>query len=129
MVKWFARRNNGIHQPEFRLIPLIIPICAAVIASVIYGQAGSHPEVFASPSPQLALKLTASAAIPLVCNRGCHQHVLLWIRRLQPDVHHICLGLVSDTLWSSACGDLRYARRNVFWHLICYYTFHREMWV
>lgn len=45
IIKWFAKRNNGIHQPEYRLVPLIPPVIVGVISAVVYGEAAQHPEV------------------------------------------------------------------------------------
>ena len=39
-----TRRNNGVYQPEYRLIVLFIPAVVGVVCSIVYGQAGSHPE-------------------------------------------------------------------------------------
>ncbi|CAK7207208.1 hypothetical protein SEUCBS139899_010017 [Sporothrix eucalyptigena] len=44
IVKYFARRNGGVHQPQYRLVPLIFPAIVGVLASILYGQAASHPE-------------------------------------------------------------------------------------
>ncbi|KAK4570280.1 hypothetical protein LTR86_002360 [Recurvomyces mirabilis] len=44
IIRWRARRNNGVHEPEARLIPLVIPIVLGVLAAVLYGQAAQHPE-------------------------------------------------------------------------------------
>ena len=46
VLKWRARRNGGIHEPENRLLLLWLPVSVGVIAAVIYGQAGAHPEKF-----------------------------------------------------------------------------------
>ncbi|OAG03860.1 MFS general substrate transporter [Paraphaeosphaeria sporulosa] len=46
IIKWRARRNGGVHEPENRLLLLGIPISVGVIAAVIYGQAGAHPEKY-----------------------------------------------------------------------------------
>ena len=35
LIKWRARRNGGVHEPEARLLLLWIPIVIAVISSVI----------------------------------------------------------------------------------------------
>lgn len=37
LIKRMAMRRNGIHEPETRLIPLVVPICIGVISSVLYG--------------------------------------------------------------------------------------------
>lgn len=44
IIKWRARRNGGVHEPENRLLLLWIPLIMGVIASVLYGQAGQHPD-------------------------------------------------------------------------------------
>lgn len=46
VIKWRARRNGGVHEPEARLLLLWIPIVIAIISSVLYGLAGSNPEKF-----------------------------------------------------------------------------------
>ncbi|USW52693.1 Putative major facilitator superfamily, MFS transporter superfamily [Septoria linicola] len=44
VLKWRARRNGGVHEPENRLLLLWIPILIGVVSRVIYGQAAAHPE-------------------------------------------------------------------------------------
>jgi hypothetical protein len=44
LIKWRARRNGGVHEPEARLLLLWIPIVIAVISSVIYGLAAANPQ-------------------------------------------------------------------------------------
>lgn len=44
LVRFFARRNGGIHQPQYRLVPLVFLAIVGVLASILYGQAASHPE-------------------------------------------------------------------------------------
>ncbi|EXF85175.1 major facilitator superfamily transporter [Colletotrichum fioriniae PJ7] len=44
VIKFFARRNGGVHKAEYRLIPLIIPVIVGTLAAVIYGQAAQHPD-------------------------------------------------------------------------------------
>ena len=46
IIKWFAKRRGGIHEPETRLIPLILPIIVGVITSVLYGQGATHPDKY-----------------------------------------------------------------------------------
>ncbi|KAK5746240.1 hypothetical protein LTR17_000975 [Elasticomyces elasticus] len=46
LIKWRARRNDGVHEPEVRLIPLVLPIILGVASAVLYGQAAAHPERF-----------------------------------------------------------------------------------
>jgi hypothetical protein len=43
LTKRLARRNDGIFEPEFRLIPFILPCTIVVISCVFFGLAGSHP--------------------------------------------------------------------------------------
>lgn len=46
IIKWRAKRNGGVHEPENRLLPLCIPLTIGVLASVIYGQAAQHPSQY-----------------------------------------------------------------------------------
>jgi hypothetical protein len=46
VIKWRARRNGGMHEPENRLIMLWIPTIIGVISAVLYGQAGQYPEKY-----------------------------------------------------------------------------------
>ncbi|CAI4215903.1 unnamed protein product [Parascedosporium putredinis] len=43
-VKYLARRNGGVHQPQYRLVTLVLPTIAGVISAILYGQAAAHPE-------------------------------------------------------------------------------------
>ncbi|KAJ5109546.1 hypothetical protein N7456_006221 [Penicillium angulare] len=43
LIKWFAQRNGGIHEPEVRILPLIFPIIVGVFTAVLYGQGAAHP--------------------------------------------------------------------------------------
>src|SRR4051812_29369993 len=38
LIKWFAKRRDGIHEPEVRLIPLVLPIIVGTFTAVLYGQ-------------------------------------------------------------------------------------------
>lgn len=44
LIAWQAKRRGGMHEPEVRLIPLMIPIIIGTFSSVLFGQGGSHPE-------------------------------------------------------------------------------------
>lgn len=44
LVKYMARRNGGVHEPEHRLLTLIIPLLLGIVFVVIYGQAAAFPE-------------------------------------------------------------------------------------
>ncbi|KAJ9610631.1 hypothetical protein H2200_005408 [Cladophialophora chaetospira] len=46
LIKWMAKRNNGIHEPENRIIPLVAPIIVGIFTAVLYGQAATHPEQY-----------------------------------------------------------------------------------
>jgi hypothetical protein len=46
VIKWRARRNGGMHEPENRLLMLWIPTLIGVMSAVLYGQAGEHPEKY-----------------------------------------------------------------------------------
>ncbi|PKS08475.1 hypothetical protein jhhlp_004858 [Lomentospora prolificans] len=43
-VKVLARRNGGVHQPQYRLVTLVFPTIVGVLAAILYGQAAAHPE-------------------------------------------------------------------------------------
>jgi MFS family permease len=44
IIKWRARRNGGVHEPEARLWALIFPVALGVISAGLCGQAASHPQ-------------------------------------------------------------------------------------
>lgn len=44
LIKWFAKRRNGVHEPETRIVPLILPIIIGIFTCIIYGQGAAHPE-------------------------------------------------------------------------------------
>ena len=44
LVKYMARRNSGVHEPEHRLLTLIVPLLLGVVFVIIYGQAAAFPE-------------------------------------------------------------------------------------
>ncbi|KAL4812255.1 major facilitator superfamily domain-containing protein [Aspergillus spinulosporus] len=46
IAKHMARKNNGLHEPETRIISLIIPIVIGTFTAVLYGQAGQYPEKY-----------------------------------------------------------------------------------
>ncbi|CAI6093581.1 unnamed protein product [Clonostachys chloroleuca] len=43
LIKSFAKKRNGIHEPEVRILPLIFPIIVGVFTAVLYGQGASKP--------------------------------------------------------------------------------------
>ncbi|KAL3471161.1 major facilitator superfamily domain-containing protein [Aspergillus californicus] len=44
IAKYFAKKNNGLHEPETRIITLIFPIIIGTFTAVLYGQAGQYPK-------------------------------------------------------------------------------------
>lgn len=44
VIKLFANRRDGLHEPETRLIPLIFPTIVGVLTAVLYGQAATHTD-------------------------------------------------------------------------------------
>ncbi|KAI7283616.1 hypothetical protein KC345_g2877 [Hortaea werneckii] len=45
-IKYAAKRNGGVHEPENRLLLLWLPIIVGVISATIYGQAAQHPDQY-----------------------------------------------------------------------------------
>ncbi|KAJ5763057.1 hypothetical protein N7533_001738 [Penicillium manginii] len=43
LTKWIAKHRNGVAEAEIRLIPIVLPVAALIISSVIFGHAGSNP--------------------------------------------------------------------------------------
>jgi hypothetical protein len=46
LVKWRAQRNNGIHEPENRILPLFFPLVVGVFSCVLYGYAAANPDSY-----------------------------------------------------------------------------------
>lgn len=46
LVRWRAERNGGIHEPETRILPLVLPIIVGTITAIFYGQGAEHPEKY-----------------------------------------------------------------------------------
>ena len=44
VIKFFSRRNAGLHKPEYRLPVIAIPAVVGVICGILYGQAAANPE-------------------------------------------------------------------------------------
>lgn len=42
LIKYFANKRDGIHEPEIRLLPLILPIIVGVFTAVLYGLGVVH---------------------------------------------------------------------------------------
>ncbi|KAL2409302.1 hypothetical protein ABEF95_005955 [Exophiala dermatitidis] len=43
-IKVLAKRNGGVHQPQYRLLTLVFPTCVGVLSAILYGQAAQHPD-------------------------------------------------------------------------------------
>ncbi|KAL4878101.1 major facilitator superfamily domain-containing protein [Aspergillus karnatakaensis] len=46
IIKYFAKRNKGVYEPETRLISIITPIVIGTFTAVLYGQACEFPEQY-----------------------------------------------------------------------------------
>lgn len=46
VIKFMSKRNNGVYQPEYRLIILIVPAVVGVVCSIMYGQTASYPDKY-----------------------------------------------------------------------------------
>jgi hypothetical protein len=42
-IRILSRRNNGLYQPEYRLLMMAIPAVIGVVCDIIYGQAAANP--------------------------------------------------------------------------------------
>ncbi|KAL3483011.1 hypothetical protein BJX62DRAFT_231273 [Aspergillus germanicus] len=42
-TRWLSKRNNGVNEPEYRLLAVIIPTVAILISTIIYGKTAEHP--------------------------------------------------------------------------------------
>ncbi|KAH6851557.1 major facilitator superfamily domain-containing protein [Alternaria rosae] len=43
IVKMMSKRNDGVSQPEYRLLALIIPLVSILISTIIYGMTAQNP--------------------------------------------------------------------------------------
>ena len=43
IIKWKAQRNGGVHEPENRILTLIIPILVGIPTMAVYGLGASNP--------------------------------------------------------------------------------------
>ncbi|KAJ9096312.1 hypothetical protein QFC20_006450 [Naganishia adeliensis] len=46
LITYMAKRNEGVHEPETRLIPLAFPVALGVLSTVLFGAGYAHPEKF-----------------------------------------------------------------------------------
>ncbi|KAK0123630.1 hypothetical protein ONS95_008645 [Cadophora gregata] len=42
-VVWMAKRNKGVHEPEFRLLTLVFPLVLCMILLIVYGLGAQYP--------------------------------------------------------------------------------------
>lgn len=49
MIQWRARRNDGMHEPESRLLLLAIPVAIGIVSSLWYGQGAANSNDYAWP--------------------------------------------------------------------------------
>ncbi|CAG7923895.1 unnamed protein product [Penicillium olsonii] len=43
-IRALSRRNNGLYQPEYRLLMMAIPAVIGTVCGIIYGQAAAYPD-------------------------------------------------------------------------------------
>ncbi|KAI1841760.1 hypothetical protein JX266_012027 [Neoarthrinium moseri] len=51
---FLAKRNDGVHKPEMRLIPLIFPFIVGLVSLMVYGVCVEYPERYTWVGPVLA---------------------------------------------------------------------------
>ena len=123
IVKFMARRNCGVHEPEHRLLTLITPLLLGIMFVVIYGQAATFPEryhwmaiVFSINGCELPFaNLHLYGLAPMMsCDRLFHFH------RCQHCWHHLPSRRISNTSSIFTCRALRHAWRHQLlpqlWH-------------
>ncbi|SPO01413.1 related to transporter protein HOL1 [Cephalotrichum gorgonifer] len=44
LIRWFANRRGGLHEPETRLIPLIFPVIVGTFTAALYGLGATYPD-------------------------------------------------------------------------------------
>ncbi|KOC15069.1 hypothetical protein AFLA70_41g004500 [Aspergillus flavus AF70] len=44
ITKLLSKRNNGISEPEYRLLAVILPTVAILLSTIIYGKTAGHPK-------------------------------------------------------------------------------------
>ncbi|KAJ5733853.1 hypothetical protein N7493_002639 [Penicillium malachiteum] len=54
---WLARRKGGLHTPEMRLIPMVLPLIVGALALVIYGVCTEWPDRYTWAGPVLGWNL------------------------------------------------------------------------
>lgn len=43
LVRTLAKKNGGVHQPQYRLVPLVLPLVVGTLSAILFGQAAAHP--------------------------------------------------------------------------------------
>ncbi|CAG8947894.1 unnamed protein product [Penicillium salamii] len=46
LIRRYAERNGGVHEPETRIIPLVLPIIVGTFTIILYGQGAAHPDKY-----------------------------------------------------------------------------------
>ncbi|UDD62627.1 hypothetical protein AFCA_009940 [Aspergillus flavus] len=44
ITKLLSKRNNGVSEPEYRLLAVILPTVAILLSTIIYGKTAGHPK-------------------------------------------------------------------------------------
>ncbi|KAF9892290.1 hypothetical protein FE257_002067 [Aspergillus nanangensis] len=47
ILRWLSTRNKGVSEPEYRLIPAILPFVVGVVSCVVFGRSCAQPEDWA----------------------------------------------------------------------------------
>jgi hypothetical protein len=115
IVKFMARRNGGVHQPEHRLLTLVIPLILGIIFAVVYGQAAAFPEryhwlaivfsVNGCKSPDILFQLKNSS------NMSCRLFHFCWSKYGRHNLSTRCLPHSSSIF---TCCTMRHAWRHQF---------------
>ncbi|KAF9885269.1 hypothetical protein FE257_013067 [Aspergillus nanangensis] len=66
VVKYLSRRNGGIIEPEYRLLSGIIPFLSLIIATVMFGKAGSHPDQYSWAGIAVSMNVIFFAYVGMV---------------------------------------------------------------
>ncbi|KAL8409734.1 hypothetical protein RB594_007986 [Gaeumannomyces avenae] len=98
-VKWLARRRRGVHEPERRLLTMILPILLAVLLTGLYGFVLADPSRFYwmaiafTVDAYLYILLAASTAGTTF---GVSNGIVNYIARIgAPNPHGIYAGLIA----------------------------------
>lgn len=112
IVKYTARRKGGVHEPEHRLLTLIVPLLLGILFSTLYGQAAAHPEKYHWMAVVFTLngckccrsRLLGKARRANLYGRLFHIHWCKYFR------HYLLPRRISHTSCLFPCHDLCHAR-------------------